>query len=702
MQTSIEAEIEATHPYIVSVATTEMKSLLEQQVPFLAFTICLLVIVLVDVTKAYHRFGSSFKPARTQARWYVDGQDYMSAVADAIEAACDEILIAGWQMHPQIFMKRPEAGVNDLKWRLDKLLKKKANEGVMIYVLLYAEPIIGLTLGNKHVLDYLKHKNITILQHPLWPNVNLWSHHEKILVVDGRVAFVSGIDLAFGRWDTHNHKLNDNYPVHPYLTSSHRYGADAMEQKEIKYRRWIGKDYSNTFVQGAKTDFKKSMIDYDKINRSTDPRMPWHDVGCSFSDQPAQDVRTYFKNRYISQHLKISGVTKYLHYIRYYSEKYFGVCNRNDYPEMLWHDVGYSFSPLGVGDYSEHQYNSNIWNKCRNAAYLNSDDYEVQVQVLESGGHWSNKEASIYNAYHKTINSSAYSIYIENQFFISSTQKDDEIKNKIMIDIADRIINAYNKNESFHVTLVLPLKPEFGTSEEQDILNDLNYSTLYKKNQSLCKRLKSVIPQTDIHKYFSTYGLRTHDTLNDVPVTEIIYVHSKIMIVDDNITIIGSANINDRSMVGYRDSEVAAIIEDTEMIDGKMNGKAVKVGKFSHSLRCHLMKEHLGLLEITKYEASAIKVEDPLNINFLTEIRKIAKENAKIYESVFGHGDKRSPTNHESNFEQQEKQIKLIKGNLVEFPECYLREESCAIWKVVKKYFYKLYYYLPNVKEVFN
>ena len=35
-----------------------------------------------------------------------------------------------------------------------------------------------------------------------------------------------------------------------------------------------------------------------------------------------------------------------------------------------------------------------------------------------------------------------------------------------------------------------------------------------------------------------------------------VYVHSKIMIVDDCITLIGSANINDRSLLGSRDSEV--------------------------------------------------------------------------------------------------------------------------------------------------
>lgn len=37
--------------------------------------------------------------------------------------------------------------------------------------------------------------------------------------------------------------------------------------------------------------------------------------------------------------------------------------------------------------------------------------------------------------------------------------------------------------------------------------------------------------------------------MQDKPVTEQIYVHAKMMIVDDRVCIIGSANINDRSMV---------------------------------------------------------------------------------------------------------------------------------------------------------
>jgi len=45
--------------------------------------------------------------------------------------------------------------------------------------------------------------------------------------------------------------------------------------------------------------------------------------------------------------------------------------------------------------------------------------------------------------------------------------------------------------------------------------------------------------------------------MNNTPVSEIVYVHSKLIIIDDDITLMGSANINDRSMKGDRDSELA-------------------------------------------------------------------------------------------------------------------------------------------------
>lgn len=43
---------------------------------------------------------------------------------------------------------------------------------------------------------------------------------------------------------------------------------------------------------------------------------------------------------------------------------------------------------------------------------------------------------------------------------------------------------------------------------------------------------------------------------------------TKVCIVDDRLAIVGSANLNKRSQRGDRDSELAAIIRDTDMIMG--------------------------------------------------------------------------------------------------------------------------------------
>ena len=68
-----------------------------------------------------------------------------------------------------------------------------------------------------------------------------------------------------------------------------------------------------------------------------------------------------------------------------------------------------------------------------------------------------------------------------------------------------------------------------------------------------------VTPSTS-HQSSSFCSLRTHSTLLNTPVTELIYVHSKLLIVDDRLVICGSANINDRSLLGDRDSEVVTCL----------------------------------------------------------------------------------------------------------------------------------------------
>lgn len=82
-----------------------------------------------------------------------------------------------------------------------------------------------------------------------------------------------------------------------------------------------------------------------------------------------------------------------------------------------------------------------------------------------------------------------------------------------------------------------------------------------------CVQELTPVPQpTD---YVSVFSLRNWAKLRgNVLTTEQVYIHAKICIVDDRLAIIGSANINERSQRGDRDSELAAVIRDTDMIDG--------------------------------------------------------------------------------------------------------------------------------------
>jgi len=57
------------------------------------------------------------------------------------------------------------------------------------------------------------------------------------------------------------------------------------------------------------------------------------------------------------------------------------------------------------------------------------------------------------------------------------------------------------------------------------------------------------------------------------------------MIIDDRMAICGSANINDRSLLGKRDSEVCVVINDIEEEECHFNGQLVRVEKFCSSWR---------------------------------------------------------------------------------------------------------------------
>jgi phospholipase D1/2 len=123
-------------------------------------------------------------------------------------------------------------------------------------------------------------------------------------------------------------------------------------------------------------------------------------------------------------------------------------------------------------------------------------------------------------------------------------------------------------------------------------------------------------------------------------VTEQIYVHSKLLIADDNVAILGSANINDRSQLGDRDSELAVIVRDDAHISVKLDGIDIsKVSASVHQLRKGLWSKLFGLTDGAKSPAESLRIvlDLPAARSTWLAIQAVAHENALSYQNAFQH-----------------------------------------------------------------
>ena len=235
-----------------------------------------------------HRF-QSFAPERdgNKIKWYVDGRDYFHAVSVALERAKETIYIEDWWLSPELFLRRPPHF--NQEWRLDQTLKRAAERGVKIYVIVYKEVSAALTCNSahtKHALEALcpegspGHGNIVVMRHPdhnFFENQGdmtfYWAHHEKFIVIDYDLAFIGGLDLCFGRWDARQHMLAD---VHP-----------SGVQNEI----FPGQDFNNNRIMDFQTveDWNSN-----ELSKTEYGRMPWHDVSMGVIGPCIYDIAEHF------------------------------------------------------------------------------------------------------------------------------------------------------------------------------------------------------------------------------------------------------------------------------------------------------------------------------------------------------------------------------------------------------------------------
>ncbi|KAF3479876.1 phospholipase D [Arthroderma uncinatum] len=524
-----------------------------------------------------NRFDS-FAPVRPNcfAQWLVDGRDYMWVVSRAISQAKDVIYIHDWWLSPELYMRRPAA--ISQKWRLDRLLQRKAQEGVKVFVIMYRNINSAIPIDSEYskfsLLDL--HPNVFVQRSPnqFRQNTFFWAHHEKLCIVDHTLAFVGGIDLCFGRWDTPQHLMTDDKLTGFEMTDSPK-DADHCQL-------WPGKDYSNPRVQ----DFYDLDKPYEEMyDREVVPRMPWHDISMHVVGQPARDLTRHFVQRwnYILRQRKPTRPTPFL----------------LPPPDFNPADL----EALGL-------------------------DGTCEIQIVRSSSMWSTGtpdvvECSIMNAYVKMIEKSDHFVYIENQFFISSCEiEGKKIENHIGDALVERIIRAADNDEAWRAVILIPLMPGFQNTVDTEggtsvrLIMQCQYRSICRGETSIFGRLRArgIEPED----YIQFFSLRSWGRIGPRKslVTEQLYIHAKCMVVDDRVAIIGSANINERSMLGSRDSECAAVVRDADLIQSSMNGKPYLVGRFPHTLRMRLMREHLGFdVDEIVEEAALVPEEDNIDSN---------------------------------------------------------------------------------------
>lgn len=104
-----------------------------------------------------------------------------------------------------------------------------------------------------------------------------WAHHEKLCLVDGTTAFMGGLDLCYGRWDTNQHPLADCHP------------------SNLDYSIFPGQDFNNARIM----DFQDvARWQNNKLQRSDSARMGWSDVSISLHGPVVEDLQLHFVERW--------------------------------------------------------------------------------------------------------------------------------------------------------------------------------------------------------------------------------------------------------------------------------------------------------------------------------------------------------------------------------------------------------------------
>jgi phosphatidylserine/phosphatidylglycerophosphate/cardiolipin synthase-like enzyme len=175
----------------------------------------------------------------------VDGEAYFRALESVFEQAQKEIWIVGWDFNPDIRLRPNDPNAPTLGALLLKLAEERPDLTIRVLVWAMGPIYSGKSLKMFRKRRWSSHPRIVLSfdrRHPVRA-----SHHQKLVVVDDRVAFVGGIDLTAKRWDTSEHRADDTRrskpsgepyePVHDMQVALE--GEAATLAGDIARRRWL-------------------------------------------------------------------------------------------------------------------------------------------------------------------------------------------------------------------------------------------------------------------------------------------------------------------------------------------------------------------------------------------------------------------------------------------------------------------------------
>jgi phosphatidylserine/phosphatidylglycerophosphate/cardiolipin synthase-like enzyme len=144
----------------------------------------------------------------------VDASDYYRNLEQGLLRASESVLVIGWDFDGRIKLCPDDRDCRPLGQFLRGLVERRPR--LHVRILVWSGAVVHAPGDPVPLLfgaDWQHHPRITLKldqHHPLYA-----AHHQKIVVIDDRLAFTGGIDLTVERWDTCGHSEKNQHRLRP-------------------------------------------------------------------------------------------------------------------------------------------------------------------------------------------------------------------------------------------------------------------------------------------------------------------------------------------------------------------------------------------------------------------------------------------------------------------------------------------------------